>query len=370
MKLGSYRQLRRANPQPRPDEVRSVPQGVPRDLIWQGPLEGYGAMPKVSREMLKALRELGVPTTTQARRGGAANRRRAQLGAVHNRRVHLCWAPPQFLRGFRDGALRVGYTFCEATRIPRTVASQLRGIDVIAVPSAFCAEVFEQAFDSSSRRPQVAVVPHGAHATLEYAPPPQNDKTVFLSVAAPGRRKGLDVLAKGFEAAFRETKNVELWLVGEAAFPCRLPSVRRFKNVSDSELRGLYKQCHCFVLSTRGEGFCLPALEAGAAGRPSIVTSWSGHLDFVDEGTAYLVDVDRLVPRDDGGSGWGSWAEPNLDSLVHQLRTVASDHAGTAHKGRALWERVRRGWTWEDAARRLCETVGIGLPPRTDREPA
>ena len=47
-----------------------------------------------------------------------------------------------------------------------------------------------------------------------------------------------------------------------------------------SVMAALYRRAHAFVLPTRGEGWCLPLLEAMVAGVPAVATAWSGLLEF------------------------------------------------------------------------------------------
>ena len=56
--------------------------------------------------------------------------------------------------------------------------------------------------------------------------------------------------------------------------------------MSQEEMAALYRhpKIKAFVSLTRGEGYGLPLLEAGASGLPVIATNWSGHLDFLNKG--------------------------------------------------------------------------------------
>jgi glycosyltransferase involved in cell wall biosynthesis len=67
-------------------------------------------------------------------------------------------------------------------------------------------------------------------------------------------------------------------------------------NMSSKEVAGFYnhKKIKCLVSATRGEGYGLPLVDAGAAGMPVIATNWSGHIDFLGD---EFIKVDySLVP--------------------------------------------------------------------------
>ena len=59
------------------------------------------------------------------------------------------------------------------------------------------------------------------------------------------------------------------------------------------QLAGLYTASNCVVLPYRGEGFCLPALEALSSGVPVIVTEGGPTDDFVDETVGWRVRAER-----------------------------------------------------------------------------
>ncbi|NIN68091.1 MAG: glycosyltransferase [Anaerolineae bacterium] len=59
--------------------------------------------------------------------------------------------------------------------------------------------------------------------------------------------------------------------------------------LSDQEMAELYRSVDCYVSTSRGEGFCLPAAEALACGVPVIVPGASSFKDYVTENVGYLV---------------------------------------------------------------------------------
>jgi glycosyltransferase involved in cell wall biosynthesis len=80
----------------------------------------------------------------------------------------------------------------------------------------------------------------------------------------------------------------------------------------------------------RSEGLGLHLAAAMSVGVPVIATRYSGNLDFMDDGTALLVDADLVPVGDDGGWAYPSsarWAEPRVDQAVAAMRRAASGDA-------------------------------------------
>ena len=80
----------------------------------------------------------------------------------------------------------------------------------------------------------------------------------------------------------------------KAAFPkdVKLPNVYFIHGaLSKEEMNELYNhhKIKCFYLTTHGEGFGRPLLEASFTGLPIITSNWSGHLDFLDSEHTLLV---------------------------------------------------------------------------------
>lgn len=340
-------------------------------LLWDGPPGTIGALPRVSSEMVRALLAAGVSVVE--RRGQrpslyGCDRGRSRRTAVD---VHLRFVPARYLgqSRFLPGTRHVGYTFCESTALDGRDLANLARLDAVLVPSTFCRDVVVRELERNGSTVPVKVVPHGVETPGAYHPPSVDGPTVFLAIAAAGKRKGMDVLARAFDAAFDRHADVELRVVGSASIPGANPKVARCGVVSDADLDQEIEGCHCLVLPTRGEGFCLPVLEAAAHGRTSIVTAWSGHLDFARTGEhVYLLNVERFVPRDDGGVGAGLWAEPSLDHLVELLRHVASHREEAIAKGLRFREDVSDRWTWSAAARACIEALDLTTRTVAERE--
>ena len=97
-----------------------------------------------------------------------------------------------------------------------------------------------------------------------------------------------------------------------------LPAVRWEKReLSRRELREFYHNASAFVLPTRGEGWCLPAVEAMSMALPVIVTNFSGPSAYIRPGHAYSIGVAAALNKD-------GTAEPLITDLVASFRRVAA----------------------------------------------
>lgn len=199
-------------------------------------------------------------------------------------------------------------------------------------------------------------------------------KLKFLHISSAFPRKGVDVLLKGFYEAFTEEDDVCLvlktfpnphnnvaeileMLNGKYKNPPEVEWIN--KDLAIEELYGLYKVADCYVQTARGEGFGLPVAEAMLARVPVIVCANSGMADFCNERTAFLVDYElrqaktHLNVSEDGRVSM--WAEPDVDSLVRQLKKFAqgvyrqqlqnmTDQAYELIHTKFSWKKVAKRW--------------------------
>jgi hypothetical protein len=125
------------------------------------------------------------------------------------------------------------------------------------------------------------------------------------------------------------------------------------------QLGSLYRSADCFVLTTRGEGWGLPIIEAMACGLPVIATDWSAHCDFMNAENAYPLRVERIVParaRCPYYSGF-RWAEPSYDHLRQLMRHVFQHPAEARARGERASHDVRTSWTWDNAAKKIVDRI-------------
>ncbi len=127
----------------------------------------------------------------------------------------------------------------------------------------------------------------------------------------------------------------------------------------------------------RGEGFCLPALEAMACGIPVIVPEGGPTDDFVDDTVGWRVPAQKHPL---GGNRIGDWEcvgpiwmfEVAVADLARQMRAAFLHPDEAKRKGQTAAERVRESWTWQHTGDRMLERMQVlqARPTPPPRAPA
>jgi glycosyltransferase involved in cell wall biosynthesis len=178
---------------------------------------------------------------------------------------------------------------------------------------------------------------------------PSTAGCTFLFVGGTTWRKGADVLLAAWERAFGPDDDVQLVIkdFGTAthyrnqtagamvrALAARddvAPVVYMDYDLPFSDIPSLYRAADVIVLPYRGEGFCLPALEAMACGVPVIHNGEGPTGEFVGGGGWALPATRIPLPPESNLPDLaypGYVHEVDPDDLAAQLRAVAADAAG------------------------------------------
>jgi glycosyltransferase involved in cell wall biosynthesis len=270
--------------------------------------------------------------------------------------------------------------------LPKAWLPMLRRVDEIWAYSRYVRDCY---LEADVPRERVHVIPLGVdpyrfRPGLEPLPLPAGPRMRFLFVGGTIFRKGIDILLRAFARAFRPADGVALVIkeMGATSFyrgqtaenEVRELRERGFpveyidRDLSDSEMAGLYAACDCLVQPFRGEGFGLPVVEAMACGLPAIVMGAGPALDYATDETAFLIPAHRgnfaecrVGDIETIGRPW--LFEPDVDALVELLKRVASDRAGARAKGIAASAHIREHFTWartvEAVERRLLALAGL-----------
>lgn len=185
-----------------------------------------------------------------------------------------------------------------------------------------------------------------------------NAQPYLLSAGAFYRHKGFRFLIRALGRVAADMRP-ELVLVGDRAHP-EEPQVlralaerhqvrlRMLLQVTDEELRELYRGARIFVYAPYLEPFGLAALEAMACGTPVLGVREGGLRETVRDGV-----TGRLVERDE-------------ELFAAALTEMLSDPVDLAQMGQQAREHVCHNWTWEQSVRYLLklfdEFLGIKQP--------
>jgi len=133
-------------------------------------------------------------------------------------------------------------------------------------------------------------------------------------------------------------------------------------------MNGLYNhpKVKAMVSFTHGEGFGRPLLEFYITGKPVIVSSWSGHMDFMKEYGILLggeikqihkssVIKDMLIPE-------SSWFYVNYDDATQILKDVHKNYKKYIPKTRKQTQYVKDNWTLEKMTEVFEKLLNENLP--------
>lgn len=280
----------------------------------------------------------------------------------------------------------IAYIMFETEDFPHNFVEHLQDnkLDEIWTPSSFCKDSMEKAGLDN-----IHIMPLGIDEKLFNPEKVQIDrknincplnlegKYIFLSVMGYSERKGVSILIKSFVEEFEGDKDVALYLKGgwygiEKAkkeindLTCNIsdpPTIYLdFTIYSDEILAQIYKMANCFVLPTRGEGYCLPAAEAMSMALPTIVTRWGGQLEFANDNNSYLIDIEGTSPEK--RCDWitndyigRKFAVPSKYHLKRLMRHVFENQKDARQKGKIARKHMLNNFTWNISCKRITDRL-------------
>jgi glycosyltransferase involved in cell wall biosynthesis/tetratricopeptide (TPR) repeat protein len=228
--------------------------------------------------------------------------------------------------------------------------------------------------DTQVFRPDAPPYVFTTEAGADRMPKARNGSRPFTFLYTGGTiyRKGIDILLDAYLRAFSAADDVCLVvkdtgtstvypdnagerIKGLIDDPSRPRIVYLDDNLTAHQLAGIYTACDSIVQPYRGEGFCLPVLEAMACGIPAIVPAGGPTDDFVDETVGYRIEAD-LKPMPETKIGpWECVEQPwmfEVDpvALADLMRSVRENPSEAERRGALAAERAREEWTWKHAS--------------------
>jgi glycosyltransferase involved in cell wall biosynthesis len=152
----------------------------------------------------------------------------------------------------------------------------------------------------------------------------EREDDVLLAVGRTNPLKNFPLTAEAYKS-LPEAERPRLWLFGVEPEVGSDLGATYFEKPSDAEVNELYNKATALVQTSRHEGFCLPLLEAMAAGLPVICTDSDGNRDFIEDG------VNCLLVEDNAESVAAAikrlFADPDLRArLAEGGRKTAADY--------------------------------------------
>lgn len=351
--------------------------------LIEGPFETDYSLAIVNRNLAYALLKLGQPirlhqrdNTTNYAPGRdfleahpalaklfVRDGLKGSFNSIHSRNIY----PP-----FTDAmASKVRCVHCyawEESIFPNTYRDDFNnGLNAITVTSQYVRQVL---YRNGVRIP-IYVVGNGADHILGTPPAPVDlvkDRFTFLHISSCFPRKAPDVLVDAFCKEFRSREDVQLviktfpnphnqidQIVSEACarYTNHAPIEMLQAPLISGQIRFLIENSDCIVSPSRGEGFGLPMAEAMLLGRPVIATLHGGQADLGGPESCWPVDFELVPAKTHLTEGRSLWAEPSVDSLRRQMRSVyqASSFERSDRTGRARLH-IAANFTWEQVAKK------------------
>jgi glycosyltransferase involved in cell wall biosynthesis len=136
------------------------------------------------------------------------------------------------------------------------------------------------------------------------------------------------------------------------------------RSLSDREIKGLIAGCDAFVSLHRSEGFGRGIAEAMYYGKPTIVTAYSGNMDFTNHSNSCLIDY-QLQPLNEGDYPFARgqvWADPDILHAADWMYRLHADPELCAGIGARAAQSIRSTHGAAVVGRRMRERLSsLGL---------
>lgn len=342
----------------------------------------------VGRELCRALLQLGIPLSAKSTNGlgGVPDDLVAAVRSKHqSNSVHIGYALPanygRYVENSRASFIIYNY---ETSILPTGWAKLMnQALDGLWPSSSFSRQIF---LNNGVKPNLMTIIPHGVdniefHPEIEPIKLATNKKFKFLCTAVNHSRKGYDLLFEAYVEAFNSSDDV--CLVVKTGYEERVPKSfsvdveRMWKDISEKKerppevlflkkqyksLNSLYAACDAFVSATHAEGFGLPMLEAAACGVPVIAPRYGGHVDFLDEDWAHLIDV-KIVPAPVSMQYWiaspndAVTSEVDAKQLTSTMRDAVSNRIQWKEKSLAAAKPLSEDYSWISAAQQMVKST-------------
>ncbi len=288
--------------------------------------------------------------------------------------------PNHLPAGFHRHRVRIGVFACEADQVLPEWVDACNGLDLVAVPSRYCREVFVGCGVTAP----VMVVPHGVHSCHVPVPGLRDpDRFVFYNTfrgRQVHKRKGYEELVRCFQRAFQGRDDVVLRIrAGHPGFLPRLAvpadhgGLVEFDERDDltlAEAAAVYSSAHCVVHPSKAEGFGLVPMEAIACETPVLSSCHTGLADYLDADSALLLSPGAPIRAPRANFSVGRWRAIDEDDLVEKLRHAFEHRDELDSRARRIGPGFRDRHAWPRALGEFIQLVDAASDPAPFRERA
>jgi len=295
-------------------------------------------------------------------------------------RLHRQCPPP-------NAAIRIGRTMFESNSVPLSWIRKIEPMDQIWVPTKFHIDTFTAA---GVPREKLFSIPEAVDS-IEFDPEKASEKFVFpesfntaefifISIFKWEERKGWKYLVKAFSEEFGNESNIKLYIVTHTQKEDPEKDLKAYfgdenllhnihismHHLSHPELISLYKSSGAFVLSSHGEGWGRPVVEAMSMEMPVIVTDWSGPSEYLTEENSFPLPISPdLIPVDASMGGEDVrghlWAEPSVYYLKRLMRQVVKNPEEAKKRGKQARKDMVEKYSTEVVSKLVAQQIELAV---------
>jgi len=129
--------------------------------------------------------------------------------------------------------------------------------------------------------------------------------------------------------------------------------------MTDEEMNQLNNdpKVKAFVSFTKGEGYGRPLAEAAITGKPTIVSNWSGHVDFMHPDYNVLVGGELKPVHPSAANQWllkeSQWFNINTDIAGRAMKDVFKNYKRYLEKSRKQTQYLKDNWSFDKMTEKL-----------------
>jgi glycosyltransferase involved in cell wall biosynthesis len=129
--------------------------------------------------------------------------------------------------------------------------------------------------------------------------------------------------------------------------------------LTDEEMNQLNNdpKVKAFVSFTKGEGYGRPLAEAAITGKPTIVSNWSGHVDFINPEYNVLIGGELKPVHPSAANQWllkeSQWFNINVDIAGRAMKDVFKNYKRYLEKSRKNTQYLKDNWSFAKMTEKL-----------------